>query len=251
MWHQQTLTLGPKSRGFHLVTNEIIGQIRELSHIKVGLLHLLLQHTSASLTLNENCDPTVRFDMEQHFLNAVPDNAPYEHDYEGPDDMPSHIKSSLLGVSLMLPVQNGNVMLGTRQGIWLGSIVFTAVRGILSQRSWENKKMTISDLLLYCMAKPGAEQSVHSDWKATQIKVADVLFAMVKEVEDKRPAVALKTSPELAELLREQHRDVRPSRHLNKSSLEHGFPRWLSARFADLLSGGCFLSTGGRPAVGG
>lgn len=99
MWHQQTLTLGPKSRGFHLVTNEIIGQIRELSHIKVGLLHLLLQHTSASLTLNENCDPTVRFDMEQHFLNAVPDNAPYEHDYEGPDDMPSHIKSSLLGVS--------------------------------------------------------------------------------------------------------------------------------------------------------
>lgn len=120
MWHQQTLTLGPKSRGFHLVINEIIGQIRELSHIKVGLLHLLLQHTSASLTLNENCDPTVRFDMEQHFLNAVPDNAPYEHDYEGPDDMPSHIKSSLLGVSLMLPVQNGNVMLGTWQGIWLG-----------------------------------------------------------------------------------------------------------------------------------
>ena len=120
MWHQQTLTLGLKSRGFHLVTNEIIGQIRELSHIKLGLLHQLLQHTSASLTLNENCDPTVRFDMEQHFLNAVPDNAPYEHDYEGPDDMPSHIKSSLLGVSLMLPVQNGNVMLGTWQGIWLG-----------------------------------------------------------------------------------------------------------------------------------
>ena len=91
MWYQQTLTLGPKSRGFHLVTDEILGQIRGLSGVKVGLLHLLLQHTSASLTLNENCDPTVRYDMEQYFLNAVPDNAPYEHDYEGPDDMPSHI----------------------------------------------------------------------------------------------------------------------------------------------------------------
>ena len=77
--------------------------------------------------------------------------------------------------------------------------------------------MTISELLQYCMAKPGAEQSVHSDWKATQIKVSDVLFAMVKEVEDLRPAVALKASPELAELLREQHRDVRPSKHLNKA----------------------------------
>lgn len=76
--------------------------------------------------------------------------------------------------------------------------------------------MTISELLQYCMAKPGAEQSVHSDWKATQIKVADVLFAMVKEIED-RPAVSLKTSPALAELLREQHSDVRPSRHLNKA----------------------------------
>lgn len=91
-----------------------------LSGVKVGLLHLLLQHTSASLTLNENCDPTVRYDMEQYFLNAVPDNAPYEHDYEGPDDMPSHIKSSMLGVSLMLPVEDGRVRLGTWQGIWLG-----------------------------------------------------------------------------------------------------------------------------------
>ena len=120
MWYQQTLTLGPKSRGFHLVTDEILGQIRGLSGVKVGLLHLLLQHTSASLTLNENCDPTGRYDMEQYFLNAVPDNAPYEHDYEGPDDMPSHIKSSMLGVSLMLPVEDGRVRLGTWQGIWLG-----------------------------------------------------------------------------------------------------------------------------------
>ncbi|MDV5354177.1 secondary thiamine-phosphate synthase enzyme YjbQ [Enterobacter asburiae] len=120
MWHQQTLTLSQKSRGFHLVTEEVLGQITALKSVKTGLLHLLLQHTSASLTLNENCDSTVRQDMERHFLRAVPDNAPYEHDYEGPDDMPAHIKSSTLGVSLMLPVQNGRVLLGTWQGIWLG-----------------------------------------------------------------------------------------------------------------------------------
>lgn len=83
MWYQQTLTLSAKPRGFHLVTDEVIGQIRDLSRVKTGLLHLLLQHTSASLTLNENCDPTVRSDMEHHFLKSVPDNAPYEHDYEG------------------------------------------------------------------------------------------------------------------------------------------------------------------------
>ena len=120
MWYQQTLTLSAKPRGFHLVTDEIFTQISDLSRVQVGLLHLLLLHTSASLTLNENCDPTVRHDMERHFLNAVPDNAPYEHDYEGADDMPSHIKSSMLGVSLLLPVQHGRAQLGTWQGIWLG-----------------------------------------------------------------------------------------------------------------------------------
>lgn len=120
MWFQQTLTLSARPRGFHLVTDDVLGQIRELSRINTGLLHLLLQHTSASLTLNENCDPTVRHDMERHFLASVPDNAVYEHDYEGPDDMPSHIKSSMLGVSLLLPVQRGRVQLGTWQGIWLG-----------------------------------------------------------------------------------------------------------------------------------
>ena len=104
MWYQQTLTLSAKPRGFHLVTDEVIGQLRDLSRVKTGLLHLLLQHTSASLTLNENCDPTVRSDMERHFLKSVPDNAPYEHDY----------------VSLMLPVHNGRLLLGTWQGIWLG-----------------------------------------------------------------------------------------------------------------------------------
>ena len=120
MWVQQTVTLKAKPRGFHLVTEEIFGQLPALSRISTGLLHLLLQHTSASLTLNENCDPTVRQDMERHFLKAVPDDAPYEHDYEGPDDMPAHIKSSLLGVSLLLPVSQGRVQLGTWQGIWLG-----------------------------------------------------------------------------------------------------------------------------------
>ena len=120
MWYQQTLTLRARSRGFHLVTDEVLGQIRDLSRINVGLLPLLRQHTAASLTLNENCDPTVRSDMEQHFLKSVPDSARWEHDDEGPDDMPSHIKSSMLGVSLLLPVNHGRVQLGTWQGIWLG-----------------------------------------------------------------------------------------------------------------------------------
>lgn len=120
MFDQQTLTLGAKPRGFHLVTEEITRQIQRLPQLQVGLLHLLLQHTSASLTLNENCDASVRRDMEQYFLDAVSDSARYEHDYEGADDMPSHIKSSLLGVSLVLPVYRGRLQLGTWQGIWLG-----------------------------------------------------------------------------------------------------------------------------------
>ncbi|AXU96772.1 hypothetical protein CI789_17055 [Erwinia persicina] len=120
MWYQQTLTLIEKPRGFHLVTDEILSELRRLSDVQTGLLHLLLQHTSASLTLNENCDPTVRADMEQHFLRSVPENAPYQHDYEGADDMPAHIKSSLLGTSLLLPISRGRLMLGTWQGIYLG-----------------------------------------------------------------------------------------------------------------------------------
>ncbi|WP_034911464.1 MULTISPECIES: secondary thiamine-phosphate synthase enzyme YjbQ [Erwinia] len=120
MWYQQTITLSPKSRGFHLITDEVLGELRRLSDVQTGMLHLLLQHTSASLTLNENCDPTVRSDMEQHFLRTVPEDAPYEHDYEGADDMPGHIKSSLMGVSLLLPVSRGRLALGTWQGIWLG-----------------------------------------------------------------------------------------------------------------------------------
>lgn len=120
MWYQQTIALSPKTRGFHLVTDEITDALRRLDDVQVGMLHLLLQHTSASLTLNENCDPTVRRDMEQHFMRTVPENAAYEHNYEGADDMPAHIKSSLMGVSLMLPVSRGRLLLGTWQGIWLG-----------------------------------------------------------------------------------------------------------------------------------
>ncbi len=120
MWQQQTLTLSAKARGFHLITDEVLSQLNGLAGMRIGQLHLLLQHTSASLTLNENCDPTVRSDMEQHFLRQVPENADWQHDYEGADDMPAHIKSSLLGVSLLLPVNHGQLMLGTWQGIWLG-----------------------------------------------------------------------------------------------------------------------------------
>lgn len=120
MWFQQTLILTPRRRGFHLVTDEITGRLNDLSKIKTGWLHLLLQHTSASLTLNENCDPSVRADMEQHFLRQVPEDASYQHDYEGLDDMPAHIKSSLLGTSLLMPIGGGRLLLGTWQGIWLG-----------------------------------------------------------------------------------------------------------------------------------
>ena len=157
MWYQQTLTLSAKPRGFHLVTEEVIGQLRDLSRVKTGLLHLLLQHTSASLTLNENCDPTVRSDMENHFLKSVPDNAPYEHDYEGADDMPSHIKSSLLGVSLMLPVHNGRLVLGTWQGIWLGE---HRIHGGSRKRYKGNKDDNFGDTsVLHGQARRGAERS--------------------------------------------------------------------------------------------
>ncbi|MFQ1694363.1 secondary thiamine-phosphate synthase enzyme YjbQ [Aeromonas veronii] len=121
MWQQCLLTLKPRSRGFHLVTDELVAKLPMLADYRVGMAHLLLQHTSASLTLNENCDPSVRSDMEAHLHRLAPEDAPYyRHTYEGPDDMPAHIKSSLLGVSLQLPVRDGQLALGTWQGIWLG-----------------------------------------------------------------------------------------------------------------------------------
>lgn len=216
MWHQQTLILSAKARGFHLVTDEITNQLTHLHRLQTGLLHLLLQHTSASLTLNENCDPTVRADMEQHFLRQVPENAPYQHDYEGPDDMPAHIKSSLLGASLTLPVRHGRLMLGTWQGIWLGSTASTAEHAVLWPHYRGNNPMNNSALLEYCMAKPGAEQSDQNQWQASQIKVGDVMFAMVCEVEG-RPALAVKSSPELAESLREHHPEIVACDGLNKA----------------------------------
>ncbi|MFM5635899.1 secondary thiamine-phosphate synthase enzyme YjbQ [Aeromonas veronii] len=121
MWQQCLLTLKHRSRGFHLVTDELVAKLPMLADYRVGMAHLLLQHTSASLTLNENCDPSVRSDMEAHLHRLAPEDAPYyRHTYEGPDDMPAHIKSSLLGVSLQLPIRDGQLALGTWQGIWLG-----------------------------------------------------------------------------------------------------------------------------------
>jgi len=117
---QEQITLSAKSRGFHLVTAEVLSAIPDLRKIKKGMLQVFIQHTSASLTINENADPTVRHDFESHFNKMVPENAPYyTHTYEGPDDMPAHIKSSLLGASVMIPITNGRPALGTWQGIYL------------------------------------------------------------------------------------------------------------------------------------
>lgn len=121
MWIQKTLQLQPRSRGFHLITRELTAQLPELAQIDVGLAHFFIRHTSASLTINENADPDVRADMESHFKHFVPENQSYyRHTLEGRDDMPAHIKSSLLGNSLFVPIQEGRLGLGTWQGIWLG-----------------------------------------------------------------------------------------------------------------------------------
>ena len=120
MWVQREIRLDPRPRGFHLVTREILGALPELEDVAVGLLHLLIQHTSASLALNENASPDVRRDFESYFNAAVPEDARYwTHTLEGADDMPAHIKASLLGPSLTLPVSRGRLALGTWQGIYL------------------------------------------------------------------------------------------------------------------------------------
>lgn len=117
---QKEFKLTPKSRGFHLVTDEIITNIPELSEISVGILHLFIKHTSASLTINENADPTVRKDFMSHFDTMVPEDQPYyRHNSEGPDDMPAHLKTSLLDTSLQIPITYGRLNLGTWQGIYL------------------------------------------------------------------------------------------------------------------------------------
>jgi len=118
-WYQRSLTLPPMSRGFHLITSQIIDGMPELKSIRAGLLNLFLQHTSASLTLNENASPEVRVDMESVINSIVPEDAPYEHSLEGRDDMPAHMKSTLIGPSLTIPVRAGRLALGTWQGIYL------------------------------------------------------------------------------------------------------------------------------------
>ncbi|NMP33528.1 YjbQ family protein [Thalassotalea sp. M1531] len=121
MWQQIEFSIRSRSRGFHLITDEINSNLVSLGKIKCGLLHLFIKHSSASLTINENADPTVRSDMEAHFNEFVPENAHYyQHTYEGPDDMPAHIKASTLGSSVSIPITNGRLNLGTWQGIYLG-----------------------------------------------------------------------------------------------------------------------------------
>ena len=119
-WIHRTLQLPAFPRGFHLITEQIVAALPELAQVKVGLLHVFIQHTSASLTINENADPTVRQDFEMYFNKAVPENdSDYLHDYEGSDDMPAHLKAAMLGSSVMIPVRNGRLALGTWQGIYL------------------------------------------------------------------------------------------------------------------------------------
>ncbi|GAB4162892.1 MAG: secondary thiamine-phosphate synthase enzyme YjbQ [Winogradskyella sp.] len=117
---QKELRLKPFNRGFHLITNIILESIPEIGSITVGQLQVFIKHTSASLTINENADPTVRLDFENHINNMVPENQPYyTHNYEGPDDMPAHIKASLMGTSVEIPISNGKLNIGIWQGIYL------------------------------------------------------------------------------------------------------------------------------------
>lgn len=117
---QREISLPSYPRGFHLITNNVTDEIPELRNVKIGTLQVFIKHTSASLTINENADPTVRTDMESGFNEIAPENAPYyRHTLEGPDDMPAHIKASLLGSSINIPVTNGRLNLGTWQGIYL------------------------------------------------------------------------------------------------------------------------------------
>ncbi len=119
-WIQKTIILPAKTRGFHLITGEIEANLPELGQFSLGVAHIFIQHSSASLTINEDADPTVRQDFESHFNILVPENAPYyKHTYEGGDDMPAHIKASLLGSSVSVPITNGRFNLGRWQGIYL------------------------------------------------------------------------------------------------------------------------------------
>ncbi|MCL4159088.1 UNVERIFIED_CONTAM: hypothetical protein GTU68_008468 [Idotea baltica] len=119
-WIQKEITLPAYSRGFHLITNEIISALKELGNMEIGICQIFIKHTSASLTINENADPTVRTDFENHMNVMVPENASYYiHTYEGPDDMPAHVKASLMGASVQIPITRGKLNLGIWQGIYL------------------------------------------------------------------------------------------------------------------------------------
>jgi len=118
--YQKAIALRERRRGFHIITEEIEDALPQLDEINIGICQVFIQHTSASLTINENADPTVRVDFEMFFNKTVKENDPdYEHDYEGSDDMPAHLKSSLLGSSVTMPIRNGRLALGTWQGIYL------------------------------------------------------------------------------------------------------------------------------------
>jgi secondary thiamine-phosphate synthase enzyme len=118
-WHQRELTLERRRRGFHLITDEIVAAVPELKTVRIGLLHIFIMHTSASLTINENADSDVLRDMESSLNAIAPEDFPYRHTVEGPDDMPAHVKASLMGSSVMVPVRNGGLVLGTWQGVYL------------------------------------------------------------------------------------------------------------------------------------
>lgn len=119
-WYQTEIALPAKARGFHLVTREITSQVPAIGRYRLGLAHIFIKHTSASLAINENADPSVRSDMESHFNQMAPEEAAYYiHTYEGPDDMPAHIKAVLLGSSLTIPIRDGRLHMGTWQGIYL------------------------------------------------------------------------------------------------------------------------------------
>ena len=119
-WFQKEIRISRKSRGFHLITHDLLDNFTEINKINKGILHIFIKHTSASLTINENADSTVLSDFEAHFNNMIPENQPYyRHTMEGPDDMPAHLKSSILGSSIQIPISNGTLNLGTWQGIYL------------------------------------------------------------------------------------------------------------------------------------
>lgn len=119
VWFQEQITLPPRSRGFHLITHDILSAVPQIREVRVGLMHVFIQHTSASLTINENADPDVPVDMEMAINRIAPEDFPYIHTMEGPDDMPAHVKASLMGSSVTVPLADGQPCLGTWQGIYL------------------------------------------------------------------------------------------------------------------------------------